>query len=246
MSRLLNKAIGPRNPREEHDWAMGIVVSKLGGSRGPQSIYLDGYGALFMLNVKFPLVAPPEQKAQDAKEPEVEDSEWDQTREELFGGRNGRRRGAPVPPPTPEPAAEYDPQKVADLKHNLLEALKNASKLRQVKSDEWITVAVTGAGQSPGAHLVHSVYFDPSGKITSTTSGAQVRRVFKNADNPNSNPDEPKAIKKRSADVFTTPAAANGTASTMTIRVKKSEADSFAKGRMTLDEFEKKASVTSY
>src|ERR1051325_11675602 len=52
MSRILSKAAG----REGHEAAMGIVLSALPGSRHPQSIYLEGYGALFLLNVKFPLV----------------------------------------------------------------------------------------------------------------------------------------------------------------------------------------------
>ncbi len=230
MTRLLNKATGQgKNPREDRDWAMGIVVSKLGGPRGPQSIYLEGYGALFMLNVKFPLVAPPEPKAREVKEAEPEDSEWEQAREELFGSKGGRRRGAPVPPPPVEPAVEYDAQQVADLKRDLLEVLKNASKLRQLKGDEWITVAISGSGQ---------------------VAGPEVRRIQKYSTRPDEEAKLPNRQNAKSnkdvITVFRDDRAASHGMSSMTIRVKKSDAESFAKGKLTIEEFEKKASITAY
>src|SRR5262249_54238893 len=129
MSRILNKTTGERGGREEHEWAMGIALSSLGGGRRPQSIYLEGYGALFLLSVKFPLVAPPQKDVEDKKQAETSDSEWEETKEEIFGDdRKFRRHGPYVQAFGAEgPKQEYEADRVANLRKNLLEALKNGS-----------------------------------------------------------------------------------------------------------------------
>lgn len=139
MARILAKTVG----REGRDAAMGIVLSALPGSRHPQSIYLDGYGALFLLNVKFPLM-PPAVK-EDEKPEKPSDTTWDETKRELYGQRPGTIRlwnaqGA-------ETGVEYNAEQVEDLKKELLQGLKNATHLRDVKPDEFVTVAVTGSSE---------------------------------------------------------------------------------------------------
>ena len=47
------------------------------------------------------------------------------------------------------PREEYTPEKVEDLKKNLLIALKNAAHIRNLKSDETVTVVVTGRAAAP-------------------------------------------------------------------------------------------------
>jgi hypothetical protein len=52
---------------------------------------------LFLLNAKFPLLAPPKKQVEENK-PEVPDSEWEQSKEELFGDVKVRRRGPVIQP----------------------------------------------------------------------------------------------------------------------------------------------------
>ena len=225
MSRILNKVASERGAREEHDWAMGIALSSLGSGRRPQSIYLEGYGALFLMNVKFPLVAPPKKELADKKQDEASDSEWEQTKDELFGDRKVRRHGPVVQPflGGEGPKMEYEAERVAELKKNILEALKNASNIRNVKPDESITVAVTGPDNGPGT---------------------QVRRVFRN---DNHGPAAKSGrVERDVVTVMKADKALMGEETHLIIRVKKADADGFAKGKLTLEDFEKKASVVAY
>src|SRR5438477_7624801 len=74
MAHIFNKAMddlpdGPPRPVT----AMGIDVFFAPGSSPIRSLYLEGYGALFLLNVNFPLVAPVS-KSEEEKLPA--DSTW--------------------------------------------------------------------------------------------------------------------------------------------------------------------------
>ena len=114
------------------------------------------------------------------------------------------------------PQQEYDKDKVEDLKESLLDALKNATNIRNVKTDESITVCVFGGvSAAPGkARLL--------AKRAPGSPHADAIIVSETDDGP----------------------AARGTI--MTIRVKKSDADAFAKGKLNLEDFRKKASITTY
>jgi hypothetical protein len=224
MTRILNKATAERGAREEHEWAMGIALSSVGGgARRPQSIYLEGYGALFLLNVKYPLVEPPKKGVEEEKSEEAVDSEWEQTKEELFGDRLIRRRGSAAKPFVwrEGPAMDYEAERVAELKKNVLDALKNANNIRDLKPDEFITVAITGP---------------------SNATRTSVRRVYRN-ERPLSKSD------REERDVVTVLKAdkellANETH--LIVRVKKADVDAFAKGTLKLEDFEKKASLVTY
>jgi hypothetical protein len=103
------------------------------------------------------------------------------------------------------------------LKKELLEALKNAANIRAVKSEESITIAVVGN--------------------RAVNATARVKRVTKTPGNA-----------PRKADIlYATDASRTGSRDTMlTIRVKKSDVDAFAKGTIEFDEFKKRAAVSAY
>jgi hypothetical protein len=211
MSRILNKAVEREVGREGHE-AMGIVLAALPGSRRPQSIYLEGYGALFLVNVKFPLVAP---TTKEDEQPEKQsDTTWEETKRELYGKKPGNVRVWEVPVGD---AAEYNADQVDRLKSELIETLKNASNIRDVKPSESITIAVIGGR---GALAMQ-----------------HVKRFSKN-NNGN----------YRKAEAYAVADAGRKSAreSTMTLRVKKSDVDAFAKGDIDLDQFKKRVSVSAY
>jgi len=120
---------------------MGIDVFFAPSSNPMRSLYLEGYGALFLLNVGIPLLPPPA-KAEPQKEKSPVDSNWDQARQELYGQRTeGKTVTGPV--------KEYSEEKVNRLKDALLEALKNATNIRNLKPNDSVTVCVFG-GASAG------------------------------------------------------------------------------------------------
>jgi hypothetical protein len=112
------------------------------GSRGTEGIYLDGYGALFLIKVDFPLAPVPEAVEEEIEE-EPADLVWEQTRQEIFepmdvrGKRDYFRH---------EEEREYDAEKVEELKDKLIKALKHAANIRNLKPEEWVILTVVGGG----------------------------------------------------------------------------------------------------
>jgi hypothetical protein len=233
MWRILDKET-EREMGKDGDKAMGIFISS-SDSRSPVATYLDGYGALFTLSVRFPLVAPPKPK-EEPKGETAPDSTWEKTRRELFGSPDfgGKEPKLKYYRGDNSAEAEYDAAKVEALKNGLLEALKNASNLRQLKPEDFVTVAVLGGGSS-GGHDMFVYKSETAGGRTSysvTSTSASATAVAS------------------SPDAFTAPAKEvmfgkieSARSSTLTIRVKKADVDAFANGKMSLDDFRQKAAI---
>jgi len=175
---------------------------------------LEGYGALFLLNVSFPL--KPAATPSEEKSEKIEDSEWERTRREIYGrdpdaSRSGSTFFKMVPGEIDmggrARTARYDAQRVEDLKRDLLETLKNAANLLEVKADEAITVVVLGPKAS-------------------------------NSDK-SSSPKKQDDSQHRSKRRTTSPPPSGQT--TMSVRIKKSDAEAFAKGTLNLEEFRSRA-----
>jgi hypothetical protein len=226
MSRIFDKALDEEVGGSKHGWtAMGIDLSFMPGSNPIRSLYLDGYGALFMLNVGFPLLPPPA-KAEEPKETRPADSAWEEARREVYGQPADRKV-------VPDSGEEFDGDKVNTLKDALLEGLKSATNIRNLKSDDWITVCVFGGG-SAAPVKVKTV------KV-STKAGAPPAEFLA----------DEMTYDVRANEVFMRngvflPSGSRNRGTILTIRVKKSDVDAFAKGRLNLDEFRKKASLTTY
>ncbi|PWU13377.1 MAG: hypothetical protein C5B50_19385 [Verrucomicrobia bacterium] len=221
MSHILDTTVGKKFGAEKgHGTPMGINVLFPPGSSSIPSfndVYIEGYGAVFMLNVSFPLLAPPARPTPEKEKPAA-DSTWKEAWQELYGTR-------PAESTATEPAVEYSEEKVTRLKESLLEALKNATNLRDVKSDEWITVCVFGNGGGGHSSKKATVF-----KFDSAGTGEKPQ------------PQRPVRAWAYAGDKSGVPRAT----STMTIRVRKSDADAFAKGKLSPEEFQKKAKIAIY
>ena len=143
MSRILEKAASERagghGGQPYGATAMGIDVFFTPAANPLRSLYLDGYGALFMLNVGFPFLPPPHAEGQQEKT--EANSDWEDAKQELYGQPWWRTRlVAPTEP--------YDEERVNRLREGLLESLKNATNIRGLKPDDSITVCVFGGPSS--------------------------------------------------------------------------------------------------
>jgi hypothetical protein len=218
MTRILDKSVEEKlggQPSERT--AMGINVAFAPVASPIRSLYLDGYGALFMLNVNFPLLAPPA-KIETTKEEAPAGSAWEEAKREVYGSRADGKNA-------PAPAENYSEEKVSKLKDALLEALKDATNIRNLKPDDSITVCVFG-GANVGSARGKAVVARTGGSSGNTVElGAEETRLFNRA-------------------VALSGPPSRG--STMTIRAKKSDVDAFAKGKLNADEFRKKAAITTY
>lgn len=149
MSRILQKAVEQEMGTQAEERALGIVVSGTKGGR-PPATYVQNHGAIFVLNVPFPLSGP--DKTNVAQEKPASDSTWEETRNELF---DSQRRAESVLFPgglgestviqsvsdAPE-AIEYDAGRVEALKRSLILALKSGVNIRHLGSKDLITLVV--------------------------------------------------------------------------------------------------------
>jgi hypothetical protein len=159
MGRLLEKLTSPKYQDAESFQAMGIKLQSLSGSAGaPRNIYLDGYGALFFLRVKLPLVGPPQKEDdEDTTAEEPVSSAWEEARADVYGERRQRAFGRGG-------REEFDENKVEHLKESLMEALKNATHMRHLKANETVTIMVAGDGGRlvEGARRVRAGFGGPN------------------------------------------------------------------------------------
>ena len=214
MARILEKTTNTRDDKKE---AMGIALLSLGGPPTPRVMYLEGYGAVFMLNVKYPLLAPPK-KDDQAKTNETTSSEWEQARAEVYGRADGGRFSRETK--FGGPAEEFDAEQVERLKTQLIEdALVNATHIRNLKPNDFVTVVVLG-GDS-GKNMTLRREGRGVGDRAGYAAELEVRQL-------------------RSGE---RPSAGQ---TTMTLRVKKSDVDEFAKDKTKVDEFRKKVSIQVY
>jgi hypothetical protein len=200
----------------------------LGSSRGQiQSMYLQGFGALFLLKVDFPLSPPPDEKKEQQQEPqkaEQGDPVWRQIKQEIYEPekiRRDRRKD--------RQESKYDAEKVENLKTTLIKTLKHAANIRCLKPDESVILTVVGGGESTGVSIVNA-------------SGApgQVVVVQKGPDGAKTQ----RLIQGNSLDVledigFSSPVI-------LVIRTKKSDIDGFSKDDLDFEKFRQRVKLLTY
>jgi hypothetical protein len=243
FSRHLERALGEEGG-ERGEFKLGIPMLLQTGGRWVDASYVEGFGAVFSLKVRFPLV--PAAAANKNTQNGQQDSEWEQARRALARGAtdSDARRQNPY-----ERARRYNPNLVETLKKRVLELLKNASNLRHVQSDEWVVVTFAGppnvaprpAGAMAGMGSVsidgnvgtEAVPEQPAANPATTSSPVGSQSPFTGSSTG--------AMAGQQA-APQSPARAT----IMTIRVKKRDADAFAANKMSEDQFFHAAEIASY
>ena len=119
------------------------------GNSNLQTMYLQGYGAIFMINVDFPLTPPPPEPNQvEEQTDESTDQVWEQTKKQMFEPQENIRRTQKTP------KIEYDAEKVERLKATIIKSLRHAANIRAVRPDESVVVTITGSGEATGSTTV--------------------------------------------------------------------------------------------
>jgi hypothetical protein len=137
MMRIIEKTVGGRDDTKAK--AMGIDIFAFARPALPRVFYIENHGALFVLNVRYPLLPPPT-KDEQSQTNSATSSEWEKAREELYG----RRRGGSEFRLHATANEEFDPERVDKLKQQLIEDLANATHIRGLKPDENVTIVVLG------------------------------------------------------------------------------------------------------
>ncbi len=111
-----------------------------GGADRPRSLYLQGYGVLFMMEVDFPLAPGPETQTEEPAPTESDvDPVWAQAREEIYQPQ-ARRKGAPD-----QARPTYSAERVELLKTTLIHSLVHAANIRHLAPDESIVITIAGS-----------------------------------------------------------------------------------------------------
>lgn len=210
MSRIFDKKLSQSNLLTPGGRFVAQFNPYFGyGNNKAEAIYLEGYGALFLLKVNMLLSAPPEtQQKQEIKE--GTDPIWTQMRREMYEPEEARKSRT-----DDRPREKYDADKVENLKTNLIKTLKHATNIRALKSDQLVILTVIGDRSRPTSTITRSYSY-------SRNRGTGRRRMVRTA-------------------------PGDGTASllptVLTICVKKSDIDAFAKGELDYEQFRKRTGI---
>ena len=181
-----------------------------------EAIYLDGYGALFFMEVNFALLGPTE--SQEEKKPKEDeehvDQIWKRAEQELYSPQalNINRRTSS--------RREYDPEKVENLKNTLITVLKHAANIQALKSDELVILTILGRASQSGRTIGRP-------RISSRGITRGILGTTRSA-----------GAKTSSLSSFST--------TVVTIRTKKSDIDAFSKGELDFDRFHERTQIITH
>lgn len=142
MSRIFDKKLSDRNliPPGRTFWR-GWSIDPFDSffstdTRTTEAIYLEGFGCLFLVNVDFPLSAPPQDEA--AKPKDGTDQVWAETQDQMYNplAKDAYKQG--------DRSQKYSSEKVDDLLTTLIRSLKHTGNIRGLKADESVTIMVRG------------------------------------------------------------------------------------------------------
>jgi hypothetical protein len=153
MSRIIEKSLRD-SPEEAYDFAMagdrmygqtlflpsastGPRILRASGGR-PKAIYIGGYGAVFSLQVDFPLVPPPA-APEPNKSTDKTDRVWAAAQRELVNPQAALHTRLGVSQGRP-----YRPEAVENLRSTLIALLQHASNIRDLEPEFWLTILVQG------------------------------------------------------------------------------------------------------
>ncbi|MHC4088541.1 MAG: hypothetical protein ACYSWZ_22135 [Planctomycetota bacterium] len=110
-------------------------------NRNTNCIYIEGYGALFLMRANIPLTAPPKPVKPKEKPSEPVDKIWHQIKRELYGAPNVQ---------TEKPGKGYDTDAVEEFTTNIVKTLKHAANIKCLKSDDLVIVTANGPQKKAG------------------------------------------------------------------------------------------------
>ena len=198
----------------------------LGSSRGRiQSMYLQGFGALFLMKVDFPLTPPSDvqEKQQESQKAEEGDPVWRQIRQEMYEPQKVERRRK-----TDRLEEKYDAEKVENLKTTLIKTLKHAANIQCLKPDESVILTVIGKGGSIGTTITAARVLPGENQIIvqeKTPDGKMITKLMTGNALDDVGLSSPVIL---------------------VIRTKKSDIDGFAKGDLDFEMFRQRVQLLTY
>ncbi|MBN1505887.1 MAG: hypothetical protein JW955_03530 [Sedimentisphaerales bacterium] len=131
-------------------WKMSLARSSpatfFAAAGRARPMYLGGYGAVFFLQVDFPLLPPPA-TPQDRQADQPEDPVWAQTKRDLLEPQSD----VVLPQNGGEPPEPYSRDRVDALRTQLIATMKHATNIRGLEPTDWLALVVRAPGATnPG------------------------------------------------------------------------------------------------
>lgn len=226
-------------------------------SRETEAIYIQGYGALFLMEVNFTFTPPPKEQEKEAEKTEDVDPTWQRAKQKIFspqglGGDNF------------VPEEKYSADKIDQLKTELIRTLKHTANIRNLKADEWVILTVIGQGRQPG-EIYEDYYRSAAPRDRTSTSGRSRRSSSRLSSSRGGGFGGGFSVSGSSASYggdytgSSTGGYVGGgyggmgygemgppSATILTIRAKKSDVDTFAKGELDFEQFQQKVQIFTY
>lgn len=222
-------------------------------SRETEAIYIQGYGALFLMEVNFTFTPPPKEQEKEAEKTEDVDPTWQRAKQKIFSPQG-------LGSDNFVPEEKYSADKIDQLKAELIRTLKHAANIRNLKPDEWVILTVIGKGRQPGKFYEYFYRNTPpsSGSSTSGRLGRSSSRLSSNRGGGFSVSGSSASYGGDYTDSSTGGYVGGGyggmeygemgppSATILTIRAKKSDVDAFAKGELDFEQFQQIVQIFTY
>ena len=223
----------------------------------PRCIYLEGYGAVFLMEVDFPLLPVPE--PQSLKAEEGTDPVWEEARRQLSVSEEDEYFDYDS-----DEEVEYDADKIQDLKSKLIRNLKHASNIRNLPVQEWIVIAINGSGRDSADIHISTDYRGVRGiggragidgrtgrlggmmgsRRRSGSLGSRGARGGRGRVSLRAGDAEIEVRGNTEIERDTSTPLTSG--NVLIMRAKKSDVDAFAKGKLDFEKFQKRVQMFTY
>ena len=211
-------------------------------------LYLEGFGALFMVKVGFPVTPPA--AVTHKKSAAATATEWEKAKDEVLN-EEASPAGFDAEVTTD---IDYDAAQVENLKKGLLQSLKNAANIRQLKPEEFVGVTVFGAPNTSVARVVTRVRSVKTPTAPKPVSGQDAGRVPQDVvrevetvvelAKAQALESSARALELSGGRGGARAGGAQGTV--LALRVKKADVDAFARGKLDSAPFEKTVTAHAY
>jgi hypothetical protein len=170
MSRIFDRKLGGSD-------VLGRSFVRLdpffrGGNRTARAIYLEGYGALFLMRVNMLLSAPPEAPKEEKAEGEDTDPLWEEVRIGLYEPEEARRSRS-----SDRPEEKYSALLVENLKANLIKTLKHATNIRGLEPEQLVIITVMGKERQSDTAITRSFTYNSYGDARRIVTVPQVEKT---------------------------------------------------------------------
>lgn len=209
-------------------------------NRETEAVYMQGYGVVFIMEVDYTFTdaQQSQQQAEDETEEGV-DPTWQQARERIFSPGAGRNIDSDVY------TGEYDGLMVDELKTELIRTLKHAANIRNLESEEWVILSVTGKSRQSDNIIRggRESYSQSTGRTRSRTVSRSRRGMAYGGGSYSGGAYGGVSYGRGGMDNFETGVPP---ATVLTIRVKKQNIDKFSQGDIDFEQFRRKVQIYTY